>query len=52
MTCPHHACTGEVDVPPGTFDGAELKCWSCRQPCYMVVSEDGSWWLDAGDEED
>lgn len=51
VTCPQKDCGGEVDVPPGTLDGAALECFSCRLECYLVVGEDGSWWLDPGEAE-
>ncbi len=51
MTCPQKDCNGDVDVPPGTLDGAELDCWDCGLSCYLVVATDGSWWLDPGETE-
>jgi hypothetical protein len=50
--CPHEGCDSEVDVPPGTFDGDALTCWTCERESFMVVNTDGSWFLDTGEDDD
>lgn len=49
--CPQVDCDGEIDVPPGTFDGAELCCGFCDLACYVVIYPDGSFTLDPGEDE-
>jgi hypothetical protein len=45
-SCGYPDCAGEdepgyVDIPPGTFDGAVVECWSCGGEHAVVVFEDG-----------
>lgn len=49
--CPQELCGNDIDVPPNTFDGAELTCLGCRSICFMVVFMDGDWCLVDPDDE-
>ena len=50
--CPMPWCRADVDVPPGTFDGATIHCRACDSESVLAVSLEGDWWLyDPDDDE-